>query len=82
EIRILAIHPGDFNDKFECHLQTVSLDNDPRYEALSYTWGGQSPSRSIILDGHNFEVTENLYSALIHIRRPGTQRFLWVDANL
>jgi hypothetical protein len=52
----------------------------PYYEALSYAWGTKLASRFILVDGKRLSVTENLFSALHHLRRNYRHRLLWVDA--
>ncbi|KIM97244.1 hypothetical protein OIDMADRAFT_203967, partial [Oidiodendron maius Zn] len=81
DIRLVTILPApDFNDPIQCSLRHVSLENPPAYEALSYTWGDQSVTKPINLEGETIEVTDNLESALRHLRLPQTMRQLWVDA--
>ncbi|KAK5007101.1 hypothetical protein LTR28_005684, partial [Elasticomyces elasticus] len=56
-----------------------SAEND--YEALSYTWGGQTPDVPIECDGCQVLVTRNLDIALRHFRHQyAGVRKLWVDA--
>lgn len=50
------------------------------YEALSYTWGRKISDDKILLDGYEFEVTENLYHALKNLRQADQDRILWIDA--
>jgi hypothetical protein len=54
----------------------------PEYEALSYTWGSDSDAQPclISIDGSEFRVTKNLYSALQVLRSTDGDRVLWVDA--
>ncbi|KAK4146693.1 heterokaryon incompatibility protein-domain-containing protein [Dichotomopilus funicola] len=50
------------------------------YSALSYVWGTGQRSHSITLNNYAFPVTENLHSALWHLRDRQLERVLWVDA--
>ena len=52
----------------------------PQYEALSYTWGPQSPTVEITINEQPFAVRENLYNALTRLRRSDKHRVLWIDA--
>jgi hypothetical protein len=84
EIRLLEIlpiskHTVAESDCVECRLFNISLDEQPEYEALSYTWGPQNDMCSILLNGHNFKISRNLEAALIKLRA-STPRTLWVDA--
>jgi hypothetical protein len=36
-IRVLNVHPGDFHQSLSCTLKVCSLDDNPYYDALSYT---------------------------------------------
>ncbi|KAI1204860.1 heterokaryon incompatibility protein-domain-containing protein [Annulohypoxylon truncatum] len=54
--------------------------NEIPYEALSYTWGAPVFSLPIQINGIEFFITENLDSALRHLRLPDSRRYLWVDA--
>jgi hypothetical protein len=70
-------HTTELGDEItECSpLQYV-----PSYEALSYCWGDPSITESIEIDSNGFQVTANLYSALLHIRSKTEDKILWVDA--
>ncbi|VUC31099.1 unnamed protein product [Clonostachys rosea] len=50
------------------------------YEAISYTWGGQKPSKPILCNGLELDITPNLYDALRQFRDPEALVFLWADA--
>lgn len=70
------------------------LGNDqPQYEALSYTWGSGSISEFVQVEVNDqgatnypaeqrtaLGVRSNLASALRHLRLPGKTRVLWIDA--
>ncbi|KAK4611947.1 Heterokaryon incompatibility protein 6, OR allele [Fulvia fulva] len=56
-----------------------------QWEALSYTWGDMQKSHTITLEQADsslacFELGSNLYAALRHLRYPGSDRQLWIDA--
>ncbi|KAI4268354.1 MAG: hypothetical protein L6R38_007871 [Xanthoria sp. 2 TBL-2021] len=69
QIRICTIHPGAFEDPISCSLRTVSLDDDPEYETLSYAWGAPVRDHTVLVDGAALKVTGNLYNALRFLRR-------------
>ncbi|KAH7417920.1 heterokaryon incompatibility protein-domain-containing protein [Cadophora sp. MPI-SDFR-AT-0126] len=79
EIRLLTVHEGE-GTEVRCSLETVSLDEAPPYEALSYVWGDPNRTREITLDGRPFQVTTNLARALRHLRDRQKPRRLWIDA--
>jgi hypothetical protein len=56
-------------------IQTLETQRSASYEALSYTWGDTEHISEIFihlphifLSNHKFNITENLFSALQHIR--------------
>ncbi|KAI5460152.1 heterokaryon incompatibility protein-domain-containing protein [Mariannaea sp. PMI_226] len=80
-IRLVTLLPGKGESKVQCSLTAVRLSDNPKYEALSYTWGDPKfPRRSISLDGDNFVVRDNLWWALVYLRHPTEPRVLWIDA--
>jgi hypothetical protein len=55
-------------------------DDTIPYDALSYTWGGTHKTSTVIVNGEALRVTENLHSALQHLRSENVDKTLWVDA--
>ncbi|KAF2451518.1 HET-domain-containing protein [Karstenula rhodostoma CBS 690.94] len=81
EIRLLHLPPGGEYDDFDCSLSVVSLNDEPRYEALSYVWGDNLEVKlPILLEKNTVQITRNLHSALRGIRYPNDERVLWIDA--
>ncbi len=64
QIRLLKILPVRLVDGeeqgVECSLFVTSLDDTPKYKALSYAWGEQSNDREVVLDDRIFRVSLNL----------------------
>jgi hypothetical protein len=92
EIRLLLLQAGAADSMIECALVTSS-DQEAVYEALSYAWGPNNPACEIRI--HQFQgkqrsmknfkrakhfISENLHSALRHLRDRKRQVVLWVDA--
>jgi hypothetical protein len=77
-LRILPSHSE--SDAVECILVENSLLNPSPYKALSYTWGSKTDPGMIKLNGESFLVTQNLLSALTHLRQMGFDDALWIDA--
>ena len=69
QIRICLIHPGAFEDPIKCILRTVSLNDGPQYETLSYAWGAPVLDHTVLVDGAALNVTKNLHHALQYLRR-------------
>lgn len=84
-IRLLRILPGAEADHVECKLIPEIPLNDLQnlsagFDALSYTWGKQSPLFEITLDGLAFRVGPNLHAALKVVRYTDKPRLVWIDA--
>ena len=56
----------------------MSLDEDPYYDTLSYTWGDPEPSQTIVVDGVEVSVGPSLHGALNQVRH--ANRLLWVNS--
>ena len=78
--RVAELLPGDGTDPVRCLLHTVDWADVFQYEALSYAWG--NPDATVPLNCYEkvLHVTENLYSALTHLRFSDRSRYLWADA--
>jgi len=80
-IRLLTLEPpGKSDSSIKCTLQDATFAQKPKYEALSYTWGDGAATMRILVNGQDFEVGQNLYDALKHLRLGGRARTIWVDA--
>lgn len=51
-----------------------------QYDALSYTWGDSTPVNEIEVNGAAVAVKRNLFDALVHLRLPANERYVWIDA--
>lgn len=82
EIRLLHIYTDSTGaSEIRCQIRHVNLDSPPDYIALSYTWGKDPPVFSILCDWKSFNVTSNLYSALLRLRDGEDHpKHVWVDA--
>ncbi|KAH6669025.1 heterokaryon incompatibility protein-domain-containing protein [Halenospora varia] len=89
EIRLLRIQPsaGALNSltllgfPIRCEIFKVNLDDNPSYNALSYTWGlPTSPNYPILLNGRKFLAGENLWLALYQLQKSDEPVIIWIDA--
>lgn len=95
KVRLLRLLPGRWDQRIECELQIVDLDNlGPSrtghfkypYIALSYSWGEtlpglrDLPKRRIYVSKKRFEVSASLELVLRHLRSEKGDVLLWVDA--
>lgn len=83
-IRLVVLEPGRGDDPIRCRLTHVSLDDNPKYEALSYAWGDPSTTVPMYLEDEIFTVTASLEAALSNLRDGSLEnpreRVLWIDA--
>jgi Heterokaryon incompatibility protein (HET) len=62
-----------------CSINQVSLDDKPKYTAMSYTWGAPERSHRIMINDADFQVTESLEIMLQHIQSSRQTLTLWID---
>ena len=83
-IRLLTLFPGEMESAIEISLTEARFQDNPIYEAVSYTWAtedGDSSLRSQIrCDEERVWVTKNCELALKYLRKADSERVLWVDA--
>jgi hypothetical protein len=87
-IRLVEIAPGAFSDALSISIRTVSLNEQPQFEALSYVWNpkdgtiddGARPDFVFVHNYYSLEVGTNLAAAMRHIRLPNKIRTFWIDA--
>ena len=81
EIRLLHITSSlILQEQPQCFLETVSLDDNPHFEALSYVWGDPSLTRPIRLENCEWYATVNLEAGLRYLRSTSEDIVIWVDA--
>lgn len=80
QIRLLHLNPDPAN--LSAVLEIVSLNDKPRYTALSYTWGLEKSNAGIALNGNARQpITRNLQVALEHLCADANEPItLWIDA--
>jgi hypothetical protein len=76
---VAHILPGAWDSPISCELSIASLNSVPAYQTLSYVWGDPKVTNPILLHGHTFHVTINLYAALRRLRSKKT-RVIWIDS--
>ncbi|PYH35125.1 HET domain protein [Aspergillus neoniger CBS 115656] len=80
EIRLLTILPSTKAESIiRCSLFSVSLDNSPEFEAISYVWGDASKKTDIIINDTFFYVTRSVDKTLRLLRRKDRRRVVWID---
>jgi len=78
-IRLIQVQRFE-TETVEIGLFEVSLSSAPPYNALSYSWDGQSPDRHIVCDGKDLSVTPNCEAALRRLRLDERYCTIWIDA--
>lgn len=61
-------------------LEVVSLQDTPKYIALSYVWGDETRNETILVNEIEVDITHNLAVALQHLQSKDEIVTLWVDA--
>lgn len=80
EIRLLDLQPGQRGELLDIYIRQTQLSHLPSYEALSYTWGTESASHHVSINGSHFAVRPNLFHCLNELRLATSVRTLWIDA--
>ena len=65
----------------KCVMKHANFSKEPAYEALSYVWGPDDMTHTILINEHNVTVRQNLWDALQHLRLETETRVLWIDAT-
>lgn len=68
------------NGLVQCDVRAMNLSTKPRYRAISYVWGPETPTREIDITGTRYTIRENLWQFL-NLFREATENdsFLWID---
>jgi hypothetical protein len=75
--RLLILEPGSGQDPIRCSLDQYRLDKAPQFEALSYAWGDGPKDREVHASDKILLVSQNLHTALSHLRYSDQTRVLW-----
>ena len=83
QIRLLHLYPGLYDDELLSSLEDTTLEQRPRYEALSYTWGTSIKNCHISCRTDTglkrITITSNLQVALLRMRSTERTRIFWID---
>lgn len=82
QIRLLRIrsHPTSEKDPINCELVVRSLNQKTEYQALSYCWGTEAASCTILINGCRFNIRPNLHEYLKLLCEEGRHNWLYIDA--
>lgn len=79
-IRCLILQPALSDAPLEGKLKIVKLDQGPHYDAISYVWGSQAETCTLVCDGKLINITESLSLVLHRLRHKNKSRVLWADS--
>lgn len=83
-IRILEVMPGTHESPLICTLHLATFPQAINsYSALSYAWQvgfHPRPPQTIICNGREVQIGENLFDALRRVRHPTSSQMIWADA--
>lgn len=80
DFRLVRLFPGQSQSPIVCHVLRFALEEHPRYEAVSYTWGNQESPKQIFTQSGSLSVTPSCHAALSDLRYSEEDRYLWIDA--
>jgi serine/threonine protein kinase len=90
DIRLVSLLPGGSLDDIELKIITVSLSDNPTYEAMSYAWGESRSVCSISVypddntkstcEPQKLLIQSDLFQALQVLRYPKRERRLWIQS--
>jgi hypothetical protein len=79
EIRLIKLKSATApSDLLSCTLEHYLASNLPTYVALSYCWGKSLETRRSLVNGHDFQINTDLWSALLTLRACGDIQ-VWCD---
>ncbi|KAM6513972.1 hypothetical protein FALCPG4_015158 [Fusarium falciforme] len=78
-IRLIRILP-ERKTMIKCEIIHVSLEEPPRYVAISYAWGDPRDTGRIEVEGCPTYVSASLHGALQALRKRAESVLVWVDA--
>lgn len=79
-IRLLILHDADRTGVLRATMSKARLSSEPKFFALSYTWGDDSDMQELFVNGRALSIRNNLYQFLLRLRRPFASAMLWADA--
>lgn len=81
EIRLLTFPSSDPASSTNSYkLRKVPLTDSVQFVALSYVWGTDPATQSIMINDQQVKIRPNLYAALCQLQSEGFDEHLWCDA--
>jgi hypothetical protein len=79
-IRLLKLLQGSQGAPLTCSFLPTPISLAPKYAAISYAWGDPLLKHKIKCEDGELSVTENVKVLLGHLRDPGEDKLIWIDA--
>jgi len=79
EIRLLKVLQTR-GAMIRCELVSFRLQDAPKYDCISYTWGDASPNHLILVDGCLYRTSKTVYSILEAQKFRLRESFIWIDS--
>ncbi|KAL8721251.1 MAG: hypothetical protein Q9225_002028 [Loekoesia sp. 1 TL-2023] len=81
-IRLLKLGCRDSNEarKVDCEVFEVELSTQPKFEAISYTWGKPPFTANLETPSGSIRIPQNLANALQQLTPRENPSYLWADA--
>lgn len=88
QIRVLVLKNGEFDSPINASFKIspvdpsdASPDDAVEWEAVSYAWEGQQPSKTLHISEKSVKVSKLVLQMLKSLRHTDRKRFLWIDAT-
>ncbi|KAH7420020.1 heterokaryon incompatibility protein-domain-containing protein [Cadophora sp. MPI-SDFR-AT-0126] len=79
-INILPSKVSNIDRNLVCTFSVVSLADKPDFVALSYTWGDNAFTETLVCREGILRITKNLHAALVQFRPSDRPLIVWADA--
>lgn len=81
-LRLKKVQPdlAGLFDMINVHLFDASLENPPKFEAISYAWSQQGLDSTILCNDQPLHVASNVVSILRSLRHGDSPGILWIDS--
>ena len=79
-IRLITLNGLADDNRPQITLEAYPFPDAPEYNALSYAWNGEKPSRLVWCNGMQLLITKSLRRALYMLVESGSSCPLWADA--
>lgn len=79
-VRLFQVQRGGKDEPISLRMTQFAAHRQPKYKAISYTWGDSANPKNILVNGKSFPLHINLWELLFHLRLNEETSFFWADA--